>query len=205
MAWFDGTFDYTDEELNNEFPLSVIESLRMSADGKRVAVINDFERESELFDLSDPHAEESIPGKHTFYHVFLGEESIIIKSLIEDFLSKTSADDPKSVALFRREPNRLFMYSFGYICRRTFKKQEQMLSLIKTTPHDSMAVLVLPLKRYMHKCPVCGRRTLQYRGCYMICTECFWEDEGIDDEDEKSLGANGDYTIRQYREIYLKS
>lgn len=44
MAWFDGTFDYTDEELNNEFPLSVIESLRMSADGKRVAVINDFER-----------------------------------------------------------------------------------------------------------------------------------------------------------------
>lgn len=51
MAWFDGTFDYTDEELNNEFPLSVIESLRMSADGKRVAVINDFERESELFDL----------------------------------------------------------------------------------------------------------------------------------------------------------
>ena len=43
MAWFDGTFNYTEEELNNEFPLSVTKNLRMSEDKKRLAIINDFE------------------------------------------------------------------------------------------------------------------------------------------------------------------
>ena len=57
MAWFDGTFNYTEEELNNEFPLPVTKNLRMSEDRKRLAIINDFEEGSELLDLSDPHAE----------------------------------------------------------------------------------------------------------------------------------------------------
>lgn len=71
MAWFDGTFNYTEEELNNEFPLPVTKNLRMSEDRKRLAIINDFEEGSELLDLSDPHAEEPIPGNHIFYHTFL--------------------------------------------------------------------------------------------------------------------------------------
>ena len=57
MAWFDGTFDYTEEMLQKEFPLSVTKNLRMSEDRKRIAIINDFEEGSELLDLSDPHAD----------------------------------------------------------------------------------------------------------------------------------------------------
>ena len=96
------------------------------------------------------------------------------------------------------------MYSFGYICKSILGNQEELSSLITKTNTDCKDVFILPLKRYMYKCPVCGHRTLQYRDCYKICVECGWEDEGIDDEEEESFGANGDYTIRQYREKYLK-
>ena len=87
MAWFDGTFNYTEEELNNEFPLPVTKNLRMSEDRKRLAIINDFEEGSELLDLSDPHAEEPIPGNHIFYRTFLGDDSVTAKRMIEVFLS----------------------------------------------------------------------------------------------------------------------
>ena len=204
MAWFDGTFNYTEEELNNEFPLPVTKNLRMSEDRKRLAIINDFEEGSELLDLSDPHADEPIPGNHIFYHTFLGDDSVTAKRMIEVFLSESNEDDPERIALFRKDPDRFFMYSFGYICKSRLGNQEELSSLITKTNTDCKDVFILPLKRYMYKCPVCGHRTLQYRDCYKICVECGWEDEGIDDEEEESFGANGDYTIRQYREKYLK-
>ena len=113
MAWFDGTFDYTKEELNKEFPLSVTKNMRMSEDRKRLAIINDFEEGSEFLDLSDPHAEEPNPGKHIFYHTFFGEDTVTAKRVIEEFLSKTDENDPERIALFRKDPDRFFMYSFG--------------------------------------------------------------------------------------------
>ena len=42
---------------------------------------------------------------------------------------------------------------------------------------------------------------------YEICLDCGWEDEGFDEEDDDELtigGPNGDYTIKEYREEYLK-
>ena len=52
----------------------------------------------------------------------------------------------------------------------------------------------------MFECPVCHKRTLQFRGWFKICHECGWEDEGTDDEDAES-GANEGYSIRTYREL----
>ena len=205
MTWFDGTFDYTEEKLDKEFPLAVTKNLRFSEDRKRIAIINDFEEGSEFLELSDPHAEIPISRNHIFYHVFVGEDSAAAKSAIEEFLCKTSKDDPERISLFRKEPDSFFMYSYGYIVKSILENQRQLGYVIKSTPTDGKNVFILPLKRYLYRCPVCGRRTLQYRGYYNICVECRWEDEGIDDEDEESYGANGDYTIRQYREKYLKS
>lgn len=37
-----------------------------------------------------------------------------------------------------------------------------------------------------------------------ICSECGWEDEGDENEDESLYGANGETSIRAYREKYLK-
>lgn len=204
MEWFDGTFDYTEEKLHKEFPLSVTKNLRMSEDRKRLAIVNDFEEGSELLDLSDPYADEPVPGKHVFYHVFVGEDSVAVKSVMEEFLAKTNEGNPERIALFRKEPDRLFMYSFGYICESIVENQEPLRSIIENTPVEGENVFILPLKRYMYKCPVCGKRTLQCRGWFLICPECGWEDEGMDDEDEESCGANGDYTIRQYHKKYLK-
>lgn len=52
----------------------------------------------------------------------------------------------------------------------------------------------------MNTCPCCGFPTLAKRGDYGVCVLCRWEDDGISDDDElDSLGANGDYTLREAR------
>lgn len=203
MAWFDGTFDFSANRLNKEFPVFVMNDLRLSEDRKRLAIINSFEDGSELFDLSDPHAEERVPGKHVFFHTFLGEDAGVAKRVIKEFLS--NENDDESIVLLKKEPDQLFMYSFGHICTSILYNQEELRSLITETPLAGKDVFLLPLKMHMFKCPVCGHRTLQYRGYFYICVECGWEDEGTDDEDKESFfGVNGDYTIRKYREEYLQ-
>ena len=56
-------------------------------------------------------------------------------------------------------------------------------------------------------CPVCGAQTLEHRGYWDICTECFWEDDGfvMDDENSSGLSANGPFTLGAYREWYQKA
>ncbi|MDV2480705.1 hypothetical protein F8E02_01515 [Methanoculleus sp. Wushi-C6] len=39
------------------------------------------------------------------------------------------------------------------------------------------------------KCPCCGYRTFDQRGMYFICDVCFWEDDGVD-HDEDLSGPN---------------
>ena len=48
-------------------------------------------------------------------------------------------------------------------------------------------------------CPCCHFRTLQGRGGFEICSICFWEDDGQDDEsaDEVWGGPNGDLHSRK--------
>ena len=51
MPWFDGTLDSVIEELENEFPVAITKNLRQSADGKRIAIINDFQKDTEAYRL----------------------------------------------------------------------------------------------------------------------------------------------------------
>ena len=204
MKWFDGTFDYGLEELDDKFPVFIARDLRMSEDRKQVAVINGFPEDSEFLDLSDPKIDEPIPGTHVFFHAFIGEDAAAAKQATEEFLSKEH--DPEDISLIRKEPDRIFMYSYGHICREMLSDQDKLRSLIVRTSVNGEDVFLLPLRIYMYECPVCGHHSLQYRDMFMICNECGWEDEGlnVDEEDIMSCGANGDWTIRQYRERYLQ-
>lgn len=204
MAWFDGTFDYTAEKLETEYPISVTPNLRQSKDGKRMAIINDFAEGSQPFCLSDPKAEEDDRGEHMFFHVFLGKDAAAAKQAVGHFIAEGYERESESVLLLRKESDRLFSYANGHICRGKAQDQEKLRSLFPAILPTAEEVFLLPLKRYMHKCPVCGYRTLLWRGYYMICVECGWEDEGLDDEDVESFGVNGDNTIRQYREKYFR-
>ena len=201
MDWFDGTLNYGEEKIRKEFPVKIADDLRVSGDGKRIAIINRFEYGTELSDLADPKADEGNPD-HEFYHVFTGKDADTARRAIEDFVSHNTDDDGESITLLRADPDRTFMYSYGHICTKLLNEQEKLRTLVTGVSADEN-IFVLPLKRYMFKCPVCGKRTLQYRGVNDICTECGWEDEGSDDEDEET-GANGDYTIRTYRKKYLE-
>lgn len=179
MAWFDGSFPYSEEELSNKFSVAVTPNLRLSEDGKKLVVINDYEKDTEMYELSDPKAEKDFHGKHIFIQAFTGADAAAARRAVEDFLPNMDAEEGNSVFLFRKDPERLFQYSFGHICTKLLKKQGDLRSMIINTPMADNDVFVLPLKRFMHKCPVCGRRSLQYRHYYDICPECGWEDDGV--------------------------
>ena len=200
MAWYDGTNDYTDEELEELFPVAVTNNLRFTKDGKRMALINDFDKDSEYYELSDPHVEKDWEGKHVFDHFFFGKDAVAANRGISDFISRADLKDGKSVLLLRRDADRLFSYAYGYIC--TGQMGEDYSGNFVSAGEES--VYILPLKRFMFRCPVCGHRTLEEPGMFYVCVECGWEDEGNDDEDSESIGCNGDYTIREYREEYLR-
>ena len=205
MAWFDGSFPYSEEELSNKFSVAVTPNLRLSEDGKKLVVINDYEKGTEMYELSDPKAEKDFHGQHIFIQAFTGADAAAARRAVEDFLPNMDAEEGNSVFLFRKDPERLFQYSFGHICTKLLKKQGDLRSMIINTPMADNDVFVLPLKRFMHKCPVCGRRSLQYRHYYDICPECGWEDDGVFSflgvEDYSS--ANG-CSLTEYREDYLQ-
>lgn len=205
MAWFDGTFDYAETELNDKFPIVPAEDLRLSADGKKIAIINCFDEDTPLYDFADPMVGDENNDRFVFYHVFTGKNADAAKDATESFLAASDENDSERISLFRRDPDRLYLYSYGHISLTRLYDQEALKKLFAEDLPDSGEVFILPLKRFLHRCPVCGHRTLPYRNYYLVCDECGWEDEGIDDEDEGSGGANGDCTIRQYREKYLKS
>lgn len=205
MAWFDGSFDYSMEELSKKFPIEVTLNLRLGEDGKKLAVINDYETGTELYELSDPKAEKDDYGQHVFIQAFTGAEAAAARRAVEDFLPKVDAEKGDSVFLFRKDPERLFQYSFGHVCFRLMKEQGALRSLLVSTPMGDGDIFILPLKRFMHKCPVCRRRSLPYRHYYSICPECGWEDDGVFSflgvEDYSS--ANG-CSLTEYRENYLQ-
>ncbi len=204
MAWFDGTFDYSEEELKAEFPVVVTKNLRQSEDGNKLAILNDFPRGTEEYRFADPKAEEDPKRERVFFHAFVGKDAAVAKQTIETFLAKEVDKDSESITLFREEPDRLFSYANGHICRGRMQDQKQLRALFPELP-PSQEIFILPLKRYLHKCPVCRQRTLLYRGFCEICKECGWEDDGTDDENERPLLAHHDeLTVKEYREQYMK-
>ena len=203
MPWFDETTEINEADLKDLFPVNASDDLRFSEDGKKLAIVNDFPRGTKLYDLADPKAEDEDSVQRVFYHVFLGNDAAAAERAIDAFMSEADLNDCESVTLFRKEDDQLFAYANGYICASLLSDQDGLRAILPETLRED-EVFILPLKRFMHKCPVCGYRTLLSRGSFEICGECGWEDEGVDDDDaEQPFGANGDCTIREYREEYL--
>ena len=204
MAWFDGTFDYSEEEIKTEFPMLITKNLRQSEDGEKLAIINDFLKGTEEYRLADPKAEEGPRSEYVFFHAFVGKDAVAAKWTIETFLANKAEKDSESITLFRQESERLFSYANGHICHGKMQNQSQLRALFQEIP-PTEEVFILPLKRYLHKCPVCRQRTLLYRGYFEICAECDWEDDGTDDKNERPLLAHHDeLTVKEYREQYMK-
>lgn len=56
-----------------------------------------------------------------------------------------------------------------------------------------------------YTCPCCGHATLDERGGYDICRECWWEDDGQDDHDSAVVrgGPNGRTSLDEARADYV--
>ena len=173
MPWFDGTFDSERQELEAKFPALITKNLRQSADGKKLAILNDFPKGTEQYRLSDPKVEEGLREEYVFFHAFFGEDAAKARQAIETFLESELSKDGESITLFRDEPDRLFSYANGHICKGRMENQSELRSLFRELPPEE-EVFILPLKRYLHRCPVCRQRTLVYRGFCEICEECGW-------------------------------
>ena len=56
------------------------------------------------------------------------------------------------------------------------------------------------------RCPCCGSKTLEAPGALALCTVCWWEDDGQEDEDasEVRLTVNGALSLDEARAYYLE-
>ena len=203
MAWFDGTYTWTKEQLETDFPDVLSRDLRRSAGGTKLALINHFKEGDPLLDLADPKADEDEYGRTVFYHTFTGGDADWARAAFAHYFEMDSHLYPEDLVLLRQDEDRLLQYGYGHVCRPLLDKQEALKKLLPEGFDREQDIFMLPLKRYMYSCPVCWERTLPYRGDFIICPECGWEDDGTDRIDELTM-PNGDYTIRSYRKMYLK-
>lgn len=201
MAWFDGTFSASMQKVELEYPIKITEDLRATSDKSRIALINGFMGKDPKFELADPHMDEKRYIR-TFYHVFIGDDVGCAREFLADFLATGHGTNAKDVDLFRQEQDELFEYSYGVICGDMIDNQESLMQLLPDELKREKA-FILPLHVFRYPCPVCGNKTLQWRGMFDICDECGWEDDGTDDEDEET-SPNGDYTIQTYRNKYMQ-
>ena len=199
MAWYYGIGNYGPEELEQAFPVVITPNLRTTKDRKRLAIINDYPEGTELYDLSDPKNREDFSGRHVFYQTFFGADATAAKSAVEAFLSETE-EDGESILLLKKGT-----YAYGHIYAKQLYMQEILRSLLKNTPCSDSDVFMLPLRLFMHRCPICGHRTLETRNHYNTCVECGWEDEPWMEEDiYDPSSANHGFSMVDYRERYLK-
>ena len=144
MAWYDGTDDYTLEELEKEYPVVVTPNLRTSEDRKRLAIINDYPEGAELYELSDPKVEKDHWGKHVFYQTFLGADAVAAKTAVEAFLSRAE-EDGESILLLRKDILLLFYTLFLLKTDSSRKKNWQI---------SGNSVLIYRGIRVKDACPV---------------------------------------------------
>ena len=171
MAWFDCTFDTTTEEIEEKYPVKVTEDLRTTEDKSRIAIINRFTESDPGFAPSDPDPE----GKKVFYHIFDGAEARKAREFVTRFIADGHGEKEEDIDLYRSEPGKL--YSDVELQKESVSDQE---TLRQTLPEElkNNEIFILPLKIFLYPCPVCGNRTLQWRGMFIICDECGWEDIG---------------------------
>lgn len=129
MAWFDGTFDYSEEELKAEFTVVVTKNLLQSEDGNKLAILNDFPRGTEEYRFADPKAEDGSRSEYVFFHAFVGKDAAVAKRTIETFLVNKAEKDSESITLFRQESERLLSYANGHICHGRMQNQSQLRAL----------------------------------------------------------------------------
>ena len=207
MPSWDGANVWTDEKLVNVFPVRITDILRCNGKKTRMAIINWYKEGTPLYELSDPHAERDsdVAFQQPFLFVFSDEDAEKAEAFIREFVDKGHADAPETITLFRWETTRLYDFAHGIILGEELKEQEHLKSMLPENLQSHGKMFILPVKRYMYECPVCGHRTLRERGEYDICVECGWEDGyvfGGDEEDDYNL-ANAT-CMRTYREDYLR-
>ena len=63
----------------------------------------------------------------------------------------------------------------------------------------------LPINLFPNACPCCGYATLDARGEYEICTVCWWEDDGQDNDDANFIrgGPNSNDSLTRARINFL--
>ena len=212
MPWFDGTYTVDRIKFRSEFPERIARDLYRSRDRKRLALVNRYKEDDPMYALADPLMENfyhESAEDHVFYHSFFGEEAVHAKRTVNSFL-KEQGKKSDGLILFKEDGDDLFTYAHGHICCKLVYKQDMLYNKLPKTGFVDTA-FVLPLEVHRYRCPVCGQRTLHYRGEYEICPECYWEDcngweEAFDkDYNKATLSTMSDYVSRlEYYRVYKK-
>ena len=60
-------------------------------------------------------------------------------------------------------------------------------------------------KTSKHKCPCCGKATIENLGDYEICEICGWEDDPVQSKDPDFEGGSNKESLNQARAAWLQA
>lgn len=86
------------------------------------------------------------------------------------------------------------------------QKQGRLKQMFENYVNNPKNVFAGAKEGIKYRCPCCGYKTLDERGGYEICSVCFWEDDGQDEEEaatNRFFGPNH-MSLAQARENYRK-
>jgi hypothetical protein len=72
--------------------------------------------------------------------------------------------------------------------------------------HSAVNPYVRTAVEVRYRCPCCGYKTLDAPGALQLCSVCWWEDDGQENEDasEIRLTVNGQLSLNQARANYTQ-
>ena len=142
-VFWDGYEKISKYELDKEYPIIATPDLRLNKDKTRLAIINNFKKGTELYELADPEfkwpshekllfskhvatgsehaeAEEASYGKSVFFHTFIGADALDARWAIRDFLANTKdmkipEDAPRRVILINNDSRYGAAGSYRYL------------------------------------------------------------------------------------------
>lgn len=194
MAWFDGTFNMSCSDFEENYPNVVTGQFRLSDDGKRLAIINDLEEGHPYFSVSEPPENQEEP----FFCIVSGEEAEAVQEMLEAFFKQGYIRERHNISLFRYEEGRYLDYSDGFVCRDLMKDQKALRETLADKVMLPEDCFIVPLKCYLYRCRVCGIRCIHRKSFFEICPNCRWEDGGIMGEMVNHCDMN------TYRKIYYR-
>ena len=228
-GWFDGTFEVSRKALNIIFPNKIANNVYSDVVGRRIVVFfNSIDLKNDTKYISvQPYDNKG--NDLLIYFPFFNEDAPKVARFIKEQMDVINQhqlsyeeqldETKKKLGIEEHNCELLKYHTFSETSLAVLLVEESTGTLILVGTYEYVDALsqnydvlcdsdntytAIPLRRIKYTCPICGSKSLDFRGYFEICRECGWEDDGHEGLDDVTL-PNGNWTIKEYRINYFKN